>query len=373
MTVQTKEMNPFELDTSEWKFFLLKDLCAIDMGNKLDFSAMSFDDPTVNFVGRSAVDNGVMGKVDVVTDLNPYPAGALTVALGGSLGSTYVQVEPFYTSQNVAVLQFDMEHVSIYARLFLANMIHFESQFKYFPFGRELNKYLRRTYGFKLPVKKDAAGHPIIDPNSSYSPEGYVPDWQFMEDFIKSLNHKPLTTKNPAPSGRSSDLRLDNWAWFSLGGPNGLFDIKKGKRLTAADQTEGTTPYIGAIESNNGVSNRIGQAAIHDGNTISLSYNGSVGEAFYQPDPYWSTDDVNALYLRPEYGELTPAVGLFISTILRQEKYRFSYGRKWTLDNMNATSVQLPVTPDGKPDWQFMEDYMRLLPYGDRIPEVGES
>ena len=71
--------------------------------------------------------------------------------------------------------------------------------------------------------------------------------------------------------------------------------MRKGKRLTSEDQTEGTTAYIGAIDSNNGVANRIGQKPIHAGNTISLSYNGSVGEAFYQPEPYWATDDVNAL------------------------------------------------------------------------------
>lgn len=156
-------------------------------------------------------------------------------------------------------------------------------------------------------------------------------------------------------------LKTSCWAWFALGGPGGLFDIKKGKRLTAADQVEGDTPYIGAIDSNNGVSNRIGQSAIHEGNTISLSYNGSVGEAFYQPDPYWSTDDVNALYLKSEYGELTPAIGLFVCTVLRQEKYRFSYGRKWTLDNMNATFIKLPVAPGGGPDWQFMEDFIKSL------------
>ena len=46
---------------------------------------------------------------------------------------------------------------------------------------------------------------------------------------------------------------------------------------------------------NDGVANYIGQAAIQDGNTISLSYNGSVGEAFYQPRPSWATDDVNVL------------------------------------------------------------------------------
>lgn len=98
-----------------------------------------------------------------------------------------------------------------------------------------------------------------------------------------------------------------------------------------------------------------------------MSYNGSVGEAFYQPVPYWATDDVNALYLRDEYGTLTPATGLFVCTVLKHDKYRYSYGRKWTLDNMNDTMVKLPATPEGKPDWQYMENYIKSLPYGDRL------
>ncbi|NYI26059.1 restriction endonuclease subunit S [Aeriscardovia aeriphila] len=158
-------------------------------------------------------------------------------------------------------------------------------------------------------------------------------------------------------------MKLDTtkWKWFQLGGDDGLFDIRKGKRLTSEDQTEGNTPYIGAIDSNNGVSNYIGQEPIHEGNTISLSYNGSVGEAFYQPTPYWATDDVNALYLRPEHGTLSPATGLFVCAVLKHDKYRYSYGRKWTLDNMTATKVKLPATSDGKPDWQWMELYISSL------------
>lgn len=158
-------------------------------------------------------------------------------------------------------------------------------------------------------------------------------------------------------------MKIDTtiWKWFQLGGDDGLFDIRKGKRLTSEDQTEGNTPYIGAIDSNNGVSNYIGQEPIHQGNTISLSYNGSVGEAFYQPLPYWATDDVNALYLRPEYGKLCPATGLFVCSVLKHDKYRYSYGRKWTLDNMKTTKVKLPATSDGKPDWKWMESYIDSL------------
>lgn len=342
------------LDTTSWQGFKIGDF--FDIRPTKTYKGLAADDLNdggrTPFVVNSSVNNGIGG----FSTLPPTEEGNKITFSDTTDGNTFFyQPSPFIGFSHVqGMYANDKHHWTQEELLFLATILTFDSVGRY-NYGRKMTRETIKSRDVLLPVALDGE-----------------PDWQYMQDFIKSLNHKPLTTENPVPSSRAADLKQDNWAWFSLGGPNGLFDIKKGKRLTAADQTEGTTPYIGAIESNNGVSNRIGQSAIHGGNTISLSYNGSVGEAFYQPDPYWSTDDVNALYLRPEYGELTPATGLFISTVLRQEKYRFSYGRKWTLDNMNATSIQLPATPGGEPDWQFMEDYMRSLPYGDRIPEVGD-
>lgn len=171
------------------------------------------------------------------------------------------------------------------------------------------------------------------------------------------------------------NLNPNDWKRFYLGR---LFDIKKGKRLTAEDQEVGNNLYIGAIDSNNGVANHIGQEPIHEGNTISLSYNGSVGEAFYQAEPYWATDDVNALYSK--YEGFNEFIGLFMVATIRQEKYRFSYGRKWTLENMNNTDICLPIRYNSDrspyidstkfysdegyvPDWQFMENYIKSLHY----------
>lgn len=153
------------------------------------------------------------------------------------------------------------------------------------------------------------------------------------------------------------NLNISEWKEYRLGD---LFEIKKGKRLTSEDQTEGTTPYIGAIDSNNGVSNYIGQAPIHEGNTISLSYNGSVGQAFYQPIPFWATDDVNVLYFRDKTISFNRNMALFVCTILKQEQYRYCYGRKWVLDSMNETMVKLPTKGD-KPDWSYMEKYISSL------------
>lgn len=39
----------------------------------------------------------------------------------------------------------------------------------------------------ELPVKRDSNGEPVLDPDCTYSAEGYIPDWQFMEDYINSL------------------------------------------------------------------------------------------------------------------------------------------------------------------------------------------
>lgn len=39
----------------------------------------------------------------------------------------------------------------------------------------------------KLPVQHNTDGTIFIDDKHKYSEEGYVPDWHFMEDYIKSL------------------------------------------------------------------------------------------------------------------------------------------------------------------------------------------
>ena len=158
------------------------------------------------------------------------------------------------------------------------------------------------------------------------------------------------------------NLNANNWKPFKL---SALFDIKKGKRLTKFNQTEGCTPYIGAIDSNNGVSGYIGQAPIHEGGTISVNYDGSVAEAFYQPEPYWASDAVNVLY--PKGFKLNTAIATFICTVIRREKYRFNYGRKWHLARMRESVIKLPVTFSGEPDWESMESVINQLPVAELV------
>lgn len=149
---------------------------------------------------------------------------------------------------------------------------------------------------------------------------------------------------------------VEKWKDFLL---SDIFEIRKGKRLTKESQIPGDTPFIGATAKNNGITAYIGQESLHEGNAITLSYNGSIGEAFYQADPFWASDDVNALYLKGF--PMTEKVALFLCTILRLEKQMWSYARKWSLEKMKDTHIRLPVTSEGQPDYGLMEEYMSGL------------
>jgi len=139
---------------------------------------------------------------------------------------------------------------------------------------------------------------------------------------------------------------------------NDIFDINKGKRIVIEEEKNGTTNFVSSTEYNNGVSKKVNIRPNNDGNLITVNYDGSVGEAFYQNKPFWALDSVNVLY--PKF-KLTPHISLFLITLIKKEKHRFSYGRKWNKQRMEKSIIMLPVDNEGNPDWNFMENYIKKL------------
>lgn len=318
----------------------LDEIFNICYGSQLDLNKCEICDKGqgYNFVNRSNSNCGVSARILKVDKKEPFKAGSITVAMGGSVLSSFVQQEDFYTGQNVKVLE-PIEEMSIAEKLFYCNCIE-ANRFRFSTFGREANY----TFNSLLVPSREK-----------------VPQEMKLRSIENPFNKKPILEKK-------FSLNIEKWQWFELGS---IFEIKKGKRLTKADMEDGPIPYIGAIDSNNGVSAYISNdERLHDGNTISVSYNGSIAEAFYQKEPFWATDDVNILYSP----HINSYIALFVATIIHREKYRFNYGRKWDLDLMKKSKIKLPAIQTDKkdeetgepiyePDWKFMEDYIKSLPY----------
>lgn len=146
------------------------------------------------------------------------------------------------------------------------------------------------------------------------------------------------------------------WAEFRI---SDIFEILPGKRLTKADMTEGKRPFIGATDSNNGITawvDNINESI--DRHCLGVNYNGSVGETFYHPYECIFSDDVKRLHLK-EHLEENHYVMLFLKTAILQQKVKYAYGYKFNESRMQKQVILLPSTANGTPDWQFMENYMR--------------
>lgn len=306
----------------------LNDIFEIEYPHTLIFSEMTVCENGINFVSSQEKNNGIVAKVEECDNIKKYPAGIITVPLKGSVLMAHVQNEECYVAHQIAVLT-PKEPMSIQEKLFYCLCIQ-KNAYR-FSYGRQAD----RTLG-ELTVP------------------GRLPEW------VEKTLVKPVWTKNRQTGAK---LYKSKWNKYKL---SELFDFEKGRRLTKADMIPGNINYLGAISENNGVREKIDAEFFWKPNCITVNYNGSVGEAFYQKQPFWASDDVNILYAK-KWWKMNPLNAMFLITVIRANKYRFSYGRKWTLEKMKESTIKLPCKENGKPDFEFMESYIRSLPYGDKI------
>ena len=138
-----------------------------------------------------------------------------------------------------------------------------------------------------------------------------------------------------------------------------FFEIKKGKRLTKANMVPGDIPFVGSSATNNGITAYIGNDThLHEPGTITVSYNGSVGEVFLQDERFWASDDVNVWYPKQK---MTIEVKLYFMAAIKKLSAKYSYTNKWTIDKMRSELVELPVDSDGKPNFNCMQERIAEL------------
>ena len=308
----------------------LCELFEITYGNQLNLNSISIAvKEGINFVGRSEKNLGVVAQVEkvVISEevVNPFEKGLITVALGGSVLSSFVQPKEFYTGQNIKVLK-SKKKMSFNEKLYYCLCIVC-NQYRYSSHGREANKSLD-----SLLVPKR------------------VPLW------VKGI--RLTLIKDRSVLAGVIDITTKRWKWFCY---KDLFRIVRGKGARKFEvQQRGKTPVITSIDSNNGVCGYVARDPTHPGNVITVNRNGSIGEAFYQENPFCSTEDVHVFI--PKF-ELNKYIAMFLITLIKQEKYRYSYGRKWGIKRMKDAKMKLPIIDNETPDWEIMERYIQSLNY----------
>lgn len=310
----------------------VKELFAVKYGVNLELITLetvsASDKDGVNFVARTAENNGVVARVRKIDGIEPQPAGILSCAGGGSVLSTFVQTEPFYSGRDLYTLTPKRE-MSLHEKLFWCMCIK-ANAYKY-TYGRQANKTLK---DIELP--------------------DVIPEW------VHTVSIKPIET---TVVSQTVALRpVSSWGSFLV---DSLFDISVSKDKNLFNSESGGAPYVASSAENNGVTGFVDSEPSQSANTLTIARNGSVGSTFYQPKSYCpSPDDIRVL--TPKF-KMNVYIGLFLRTIIEREKNKYGYGRKLGTARIKKVEIKLPVNAQGSPDWDYMEQYIKALPYSDRI------
>ena len=339
---------------SSWKEFLFTDIFIIKDGyyNKKP----PFDNGSIPFLGASLFKNATTGfvseeiiykydKVGNVTGKDKenriFDGDCIAVVNNGTaVGKAYYQQHKFTCSHDVTPLYLKNQKISFELAMFLIPLIEKSGEpFKYANKWRP--KRIRRS---KIMLPVNSLGDP---------------DWEFMieattkkiADF-KSIDFNYFGNHSVFDFRNLNDLE---WKQFRM---TDIFTIRSGVRLTKADMKPGKIPFIGATDSNNGVTGFTSTTNNSlDSNVLGVNYNGSVVESFYHPYKAVFSDDVKRLKLKNHQNNRH--ILMFMKTIILQQKVKYAYGYKFNAGRMKEQILLLPIKDDGTPDYDFMEQYMK--------------
>ena len=118
----------------------LDEIFDIKYGNSLELINCDEDESGIPFVSRTSNNNGVVAKVKLRDDIEPMPGNAISVALGGSVLSSFYQNGPFYTSFHIYCL-YPKYNLSEIEMIYYCSIIE-KNKYRY-NYGRQANKTLK--------------------------------------------------------------------------------------------------------------------------------------------------------------------------------------------------------------------------------------
>jgi len=320
------------------KYVKISDIFNVKYGVNLELVHLQECNTTkhnaIPFVSRTEKNNGVSAFVEKEIDIEPNPAHTLSVAGGGSVLSTFYQPIPYYSGRDIYILipkkEMTIIEMLIYAKYISVN------KFRY-SYGRQANKTLK-----DLLIPANISQELINQLNKYYN------------NINSKINAKPVFDEKLSLNDRE-------WKKFKL---TDLFEVKGSKTtplLELQEYGKGRFPYVTTQATNNGVEGFYDYYT-ENGNVLTVD-SAVIGYCAYQKLPFSASDHVEKLI--PKF-EMNDYIALFFTTILNLEQYRFNYGRKASQTRLKELEIKLPEK-NGKPDFEFMEKYIKSLPYSSSI------
>ena len=333
------------LDELKWKVFFLTDIFVLKATkSSIDKCKLNGKLGNVPYITRTDLNNGWDELVGKQQDYQNDTGNVITIGLDTQ--SVFYQPIPFYTGQNIQILS--SIKMNKYVASFIIPML--KIQMKKFNWGGN-GATLGRLKRLKIILPVDEKEEPDYAYMEAYMREEERAILEQYKEYIKSVQSKEEPEK-VVFVGRK-------WQTFFM---DEVFDIRSSVRLTKDDMIAGNRPFVGASDSNNGVTAFVSNTnSSLDSNVLGVNYNGSVVDNFYHPYEAIFSDDVKRLHFK-NYKDDKYAY-LFVKQAILQQKSKFEYGYKFNGERMKRQQILLPVTISSEPDYAFMSAYMKRIEY----------
>lgn len=154
--------------------------------------------------------------------------------------------------------------------------------------------------------------------------------------------------------------RLDEKTWAPVG-LTSMFDLQRGCESNMAMLEDGDVPLISAKNGSNGLKGFVKTPKrLINGECISLNNDGDggAGLAYYQPANMALDTHVTALLPKDDIGR---DAMLFTSECISGLHGFFGHGLSISNPRAKVINIMLPVTDDGEPDYEYMEQYVASM------------
>ncbi|WP_396599719.1 restriction endonuclease subunit S [Frigoribacterium sp. R86507] len=327
------------IDTSDWGTFLIGELFEVVKGTRLTRAAMQ--EGTIRHIGASQFNNGITAMIS--NNENVHPGNLLTVCYDGPVGTTFYQAEPFWATDAVNVLypRFDLTEARA---MFLIPVI--QKAGSRFDYGEKWGMGVMNSTPMMLPVSA-----------------GGTPDWALIDLMMQSLiteREAALETLLGAADTAGHATDMSDWVDFRLGD---LFEVVNGSKYPLSWRIPGDIPLVSTSRLSNGISDMVGfpdgSGYVTHQDVLTIAFSGSVGATFYHSQPVFIGETVMGLIPKVGTKLASNSLGLWMSTAIEAAMMEFTYDRKVKISDVRERiTIPLPVTPDGKPAWGYLEATM---------------
>ena len=331
----------------KWSIFSIGNLFDIKIGKTIDGNKIQDNLGNTPYVTRKTTDNGLENFIDGYDEI--YLSKEVPViTIGNETAKPFVQTKPFYTGTKVNILK-PKENINVNILKFICNAL--ENSCDRYSYSFTINSTRLKKEKIILPVKNDD--------------ETQI-DWEYMSNFIADIEKEKIEAIlryiyiyiiNRVTLNLKELYSFKNIKWkeFFI---EEIAEIKSGQDIYERERIDGFTPYITATANNNGIGYFISNVnKTYEKSCISVNRNGSVGYAFYHDYPALYGNDTRKLVpiIKNKYSSL------FITNAITNQKEKYGYGYKMGTERLKRQKIMLPIDKNKNPDWNFMENYIKIL------------